>query len=71
MGIKLKRLKAYRTLNDKTQTDMANLLDISLTSYSAKEQGRVDFTSTEIGIIAQNFKINPGELYSDNPTLNT
>lgn len=69
MGIKLNRLKAYRTLNDKTQQEMAQILGISLVSYSSKETGKIDFTSTEIGIIADHFNINPGELYSKEHTL--
>lgn len=69
MGIKLNRLKAYRTLNNLKQHDMADLLGISLTSYCAKEQGRIDFTSKEVGIMAEKFSINPGELFKEDSTL--
>ena len=70
MGIKLNRLKAYKELNNiKNQKEMADLLDISLTAYCAKEQGRVDFTSNEVGIIANRFNIDPGELFSTESTL--
>ncbi len=68
-GINLDRLRAYRKLNNKFQQDMADLLEISLTAYSAKEQGRVDFEATEIGIMADCFNISPAELYSYSPIL--
>lgn len=70
MGIKLNRLKAYKELNNiKNQQEMADLLSISLVSYNAKETGKIDFTSKEVGIIASKFNINPGELYMDSNTL--
>lgn len=68
-GINLDRLRAYRKLNNKFQKDMAELLEISLTSYAAKEQGRVDFEATEVGIMADYFCISPAELYSRSHVL--
>lgn len=69
MGIKLNRLKAYRTLNGLTQQQMADLLGITLNSYNNKETGKNEFTSTEVGVMAEKFGIAPGELFSDKDTL--
>lgn len=41
-------LKAARHKNDKTQTDMAVLIEKSLDSYSKKERGEIFFTPTEM-----------------------
>lgn len=69
MGANINRIKAYRALHNLKQQDIADLLHISLTAYCAKEQGRVDFTSTEIGTMAKEFDIDPGELFSTESTL--
>ena len=69
MGVNLDRIRAYRTLHKIRQQGMATLIKVSVTSYCAKEQGRVDFTSKEIGIMAKSFGINPGELFSTEHTL--
>lgn len=69
MGINVNRVRAYRALHSKKQQHIADLLSISLTAYSAKEQGRVDFDATEIKLMANYFKIDPGDLFSDSPIL--
>lgn len=65
MGIKLNRLKAYRTLKKLHQKDMAKHLGITLQSYNMKENGKCEFTSTEVGRMAEKFGIDPGELYKE------
>lgn len=68
-GINVARVRAYRALHNKKQQDIADLLNISHTAYSAKEQGLVDFGAAEVGVIANYFKIDPGDLFSDSPVL--
>ena len=69
MGVNLKRIKAYRVYNDLGQAQMAEKMGISLTSYCHKEQGLKDFTSTEVGIMADTFNVPAGDLYSKNQQL--
>lgn len=69
MGVNLKRIKAYRVYNDIGQREMAEKMDISLTSYCHKEQGFKEFTSTEIGKMAEIFKVPPGDLFSRDKQL--
>lgn len=42
------KLRAKRVEKQMTQTDLANKLNISLSSYSMKETGKIDFTLSEI-----------------------
>lgn len=46
--IKMNKLKAFRAENGLTQSDMAKILGMSSTSYSAKENGKREFTHNEI-----------------------
>jgi DNA-binding XRE family transcriptional regulator len=64
MGVNLKRIKAYRIYNEYSQGDMADKMEISLTSYCHKEQGLKDFTSTEVGKMADIFGVPAGDLFS-------
>lgn len=45
MNIKLRAKRVERMM---TQTDLANKLKISLASYNSKENGKKDFTLSEI-----------------------
>lgn len=51
-----KTLKAYRKLLNLTQKDMAEIVDICLTSYNMKEQGKQDFTQSEMLAITNHIK---------------
>lgn len=42
------KLRAKRVEKQMTQTDLAKKLKISLSSYSMKETGKIDFTLSEI-----------------------
>lgn len=64
MGVNIRRIKAYRVYNDLGQLDMANKIGISHTSYCHKEQGLKEFTSSEVGKMAEVFNVEPGDLYS-------
>ena len=69
MGVNLKRIKAYRVYNDLNQHQMAEALGIAKTSYSLKEIGERDFTSEEVGKMANVFNVDPGDLFSKDPKL--
>ena len=69
MGVNLRRIKAYRVYNDLGQTEMAEKIGISLTSYCHKEQGLKEFTSTEVGKMSEVFNVPPGDLYSKETQL--
>lgn len=69
MGVNLKRIKAYRVYNDLGQVQMAEKMGISLTSYCHKEQGLKEYTSTEVGKMAEIFNVPPGDLYNKESQL--
>lgn len=49
--------KAWLVQNDITQTEIAKLLNISLTSANAKINGRADFTLRQIRAICSKYNI--------------
>lgn len=57
------KLKSQRALNECTQSDIAKMLGISVTSYSCKESGKKDFTLSEAKKIADYFKITIDKLF--------
>ena len=69
MGVNLKRIKAYRVYNDLNQYQMADALGIAKTSYYLKETGERDFTSEEVGKMAEIFGVEPGDLFSKSKQL--
>ena len=66
MGVNLNRIRAYRTLHDLLQEEVASFLGITKQSYHLKEKGKNDFTSEEVGMLAKKFGVEPGELFKDN-----
>ena len=69
MRLNIQRIKAYRTYKRITQKEMAKKMEIAHTSYCHKEKGIKKFTADEVGIMADIFEVNPGDLYSDNSKL--
>lgn len=51
--MQLDLLRAKRAKKGLTQTDMAGLIEKTLTSYSHKELGKVEFTITEMVVITK------------------
>lgn len=49
------KLLALRRENNETQSQLAKLLGLSVTSYSLKENGRVQFKSNEMFKLAHHF----------------
>lgn len=54
-NIKINKVKAFREALNKTQLEMAGILDISQPSYSKKERNRT-FSDKEKVILAKYFK---------------
>lgn len=48
-----KELKGQRIRKGKSQTDMANALDITLESYQRRERGKTKFSPEQIAIVAR------------------
>ena len=69
MGVNLKRIRAYRTYNDLDRQQIADKIGISKSAYANKEQGIADFTSVEIGKMAEIFGVEPGDLFSHDKKL--
>ena len=59
----MNRLKMYRVGNNLTQEDMAKQLGIRRATYSVKEQGKIDFTQTEINKILKLLNMKYEELF--------
>ncbi|MDO6353565.1 helix-turn-helix domain-containing protein [Caloramator sp. CAR-1] len=60
-----KKLIAYRNMLRLTQADMAKLLNITQTSYSFKENGKVPFKQDEMIKITKFFKEKIPEITMD------
>lgn len=58
-----KRLKMYRLFKGATQQCMANLLNVSLTTYNSKETGKTGFTLEEAKIVADFFNTSIDSLF--------
>lgn len=56
-------LKGLRVMKGLTQDDMAELLNISVKTYSRKESGNSDFTLTESKTIADLFEKTIDEIF--------
>lgn len=69
MGVNIRKIIGYRKMNNLTQKQVALSLNLSNTAYSSKELGKVDFTSAEVGKLANLFGIDPGDLYNTSNEL--
>lgn len=58
----MRELKGKRVMEGLTQQHMANLLQISISSYCRKENGKVDFSQGEIKTIYERLNLSPEEL---------
>lgn len=68
-----RNLKACRQLKKMNQTDVANILNISLHSYCNKENGKVPFTLNEAKKLSNLFGFSIDEIFFTNevPILST
>lgn len=65
MSVVLGTIRGLRKSRGLNQTDVSKELGISLTSYAAKEQGKVDFSATEIGSLAKLYNVSPSKFYEE------
>lgn len=65
IGINLKKLRKLRFDNDKTQKDLADILDMTQQNYSKKEAGEVKFTIEEAILMAKYFNIAIEDIFFD------
>ena len=65
MSVVLGTIRGLRKSRGLNQTDVSKELGISLTSYASKEQGKVDFSATEIGALAKLFNVSPSKFYEE------
>lgn len=69
--MKHNKLKALRVEHGLTQTQMAKLIGIGLTSYNNKENGKLDFNITEIEKIKKIFHKSYEEIFFNKPAHDT
>ncbi|WP_087554726.1 helix-turn-helix transcriptional regulator [Clostridioides difficile] len=60
--MKLNKLKELREQKGYTQLEFSLLIDINYKTYNRKEQGKTDFTVTELEKIYKILDVNPLEL---------
>ncbi len=65
MSVVLSTIVGLRKARGFTQTDISKELGITYVAYSKKENGKVDFSSTEIGTMAKIFGVDPGRFYKE------
>lgn len=58
-----KKIKMYRLAKDINQEDLANLLNITLTTYNKKETGKAEFTLSQAKKIADFFNTTIDDLF--------
>lgn len=61
-----KRLKMYRMLKGVKQEEMAEILNVSLTTYSNKETGKTGFTLAEAKTMSDFFNTSIDSLFFNN-----
>ena len=60
---RVNRLKMYRVGNNLNQGDVAKALGIARGTYCLKEQGKIDFTQTEINKILKLLNMKYEEIF--------
>ncbi|MBV1817299.1 helix-turn-helix domain-containing protein [Bacteroidales bacterium MSK.15.36] len=60
------KLKALRIEHEIKQSDLADMIGISKTTYNRKENGFNEFTENEIKIICEIFNKEPSEIFFNN-----
>lgn len=63
--VNLGKLRDTRVAHKHRQEDIANLLKIQQPAYSKKENGDIDFTLTEVEILANHYKMSVDDLFFD------
>jgi len=58
-----RRFKGYMAINNIKQTEIAELLDISIQSVNKKVNGKEDFTLPQIRTLCQHFGISADDFF--------
>ena len=58
-----RRLKSLRVLHGMTQDDMAELLNMTPPTYRTRENGKTDFTVSEINTILETFNVKYEDIF--------
>ncbi len=58
-----RRFKGYMAMNNIKQTEIAELLDISIQSVNKKVNGKEDFTLPQIRTLCQHFGISADDFF--------
>ena len=58
------QLKKLRLENDKTQKDIAQILNLEVSTYTKKENGQIPFSIKEVSTLREVFKLNDSEVVS-------
>ena len=62
MALNVQELKAARVKRDLKQSDVADMLHISIPAYSNKENGKSQFLLNEVDSIAKKFELSQSEI---------
>ena len=65
MSIVLGTVEGLRRSRGLTQKQVCAELDISYQAYNNKENGKVDFSASEIGSLAKLFNVSPSKFYEE------
>lgn len=58
------QLKKLRLENNKTQKDIAQILNLEVSTYTKKENGQIPFSIKEVSTLREVFKLNDSEVVS-------
>ena len=61
----IRKLKALRAENDLTQAEMAEKLNMSEATYRSRENGKTEFTVSEINRIIKKFDVKYEDIFLD------
>ncbi len=65
MSIVLGTVEGLRRSRGLTQKQVCSELDISYQAYNNKENGKVEFSASEIGSLAKLFGVSPSKFYEE------
>jgi len=62
--VNVNKIKGLRAEHDETQSDVAELLGISITTYQNKEWGLTEFKPSELKTLSDHWGVDIKELFS-------
>lgn len=67
--ININYIKGLRAMKGKTQSEIAEILNLSLQSYNKKETGKVAFTTMEISTLSSYYEVAVSNFFNINVAL--